>query len=217
MRILKHKLARDGGWTFIEATLAVVIMAIMVLGLTIVLMAFREHLDRSWAIRVMDQYGNDVVERLTHELRNAIDVTVYGGVGDNYHRIVITYLDPYSHNRKITSQWDADLRTTQIKVQNEPIDPTFPPRNLGRGESYEIRRFTLTRYGARTDDEIRERQDVMNRNEGFLDATYNINFTLRYNRAAINPGERHWFYEKEYKNRVYMRNKNTIVQKGIFD
>ncbi len=214
MRIQKYRLARDGGWTFIEATLAVVIMSIMVLGLSIVLMAFREHLDRSWAVRVMDQYGNDVVERLTHELRNAVDVTVYGGTGDNYHRIVITYLDPYHHDRFITSRWNVDTRTTQVKIENQPVDPTFPPRDLGRGESYEICRFTLTGYGVRT-EELSEIQDWPHRDQSFLSATYDITFMLRYNRAAINPGERHWKFEKEYKNRVYMRNKNLIVKKGI--
>jgi len=72
MQMIRHRLRRDEGWTFIEATLSIVIMSIMVLGLTIVILAFKEHLERSWAVRMMDQYGNDVMEIITHDLRNVM-------------------------------------------------------------------------------------------------------------------------------------------------
>jgi len=209
----RRRLVRDDGWTLIEATLAIVIMAIMVLGLTIVLMAFREHLDRSWAIRVMDQYGNDVVERLTHTLRNAIDVQVRNGPG-NTHKIDITLLDPYLHNQEIEEHWRAEIRKARILVNNRPLDETFPPQQPGRGESYEIIQFTMTPYGQYTPNSF-EHDDMFNRNDAFNGATYDIHFKLRYNRKAVNPGERNWSFEKEYFNRVYMRNKNLIIQKGI--
>jgi len=213
MIALKKRLKCDSGWTFIEATLSVVIMAIMVLGLTIVLMAFREHLDRSWSIRVMDQYGNDVIERLTHELRNAVDVTVRPSVR-NTHKIDIQYLDPYVHDLYHTNTWRADLQRSQILIDNDPIDKTFPPRSPGRGESFQIIQFTLSPYGQLTPNDS-ERRDSFNRASNFVNATYDIRFKLRYNRAAVNPGERNWKFEREYRNRVYMRNKNLIVKKGI--
>lgn len=56
----------DEGWTFIEATLSIVLLSIIFLGFTITLLEFREWLDRSWAVRVMDQYANDVIERIDH-------------------------------------------------------------------------------------------------------------------------------------------------------
>jgi hypothetical protein len=209
----KLKPERDGGWTFIEATLSIVIISIMVLGMTIVLMAFREHLNRSWAVRTMDQYGNDVVERLTHQLRNATDVTVRPG-GRNTSRIDIEFLDPYVHDLFHTVSWRADTRTGRILVNNDAIDPTFPPPRLARGETFEIVKFTMSPYGSDTPNKW-EHNDSFRRNEKFIDATWDIDFVLRYTRAAVNPGERNWTYEKEYTNRVYMRNKNLIVHKGI--
>jgi hypothetical protein len=215
MRTFKARLVREDGWTFIEATLSVVIMSMMILGLTIVLLAFREHLDRSWAIRVMDQYGNDVIERLTHELRNAVDVTVRPG-GPNTNRIEVKYLDPWVHDLFHTTQWRADLRTNQILLDNRPIDPKFPPRMPGRGERYVIERFTLTPYGQSTPNDW-EHRDMYNRSDNFMKATWEINFKLLYVRNAIDAGDRNWTFEKEYFNRVYMRNKNLAVQKGITD
>ncbi len=210
------KFRRDDGWTFIEATISIVIMAIMVLGLTIVLLAFREQLDRSWAVRVMDQYGNDVIEQLTHELRNATDVEVRGSVG-NTHRIDVKYLDPIRHDIFLTSHWRADLRNVRITHgNNDRVDPAFPPQQLGRGESYEIIQFTLSQYAADSPNEW-ERADRNRRKASFLEASYDIRFKIRYTRAATEVGGRNWTVEKEYFNRVYVRNKNLIVKKGITD
>lgn len=213
MYTLKKQLQRDGGWTFIEATISVVIMSIMILGMTIVLMAFREHLDRSWAIRVMDQYGNDVIEKLTHNMRNAVDVTVRNGPR-NTHKIDLSFLDPYVLDLIHTEMWEADRGRPRIMVNNDPVDPTFPPSSPGRGESYEIVQFTVTPYGELTPNPD-ERRDSFSRNEKFLTGTYDIRLKLKYNRYALRAGERNWSFEKEYYNRVYMRNKNLIVKEGI--
>jgi type II secretory pathway pseudopilin PulG len=215
MKMKKIKIANDGGYTLVEAILSIVIMSIMVLGLSIVLMAFKEHLDRSWSVRVMDQYGNDVIEQLTHQLRNAVDVEVRNGQG-NSHKIDIKFLDPYMHDTYLYNNWRVDYRTGQVVVNNVPLDRSFPPSQPGRGESFEIVRFTLTKYGESTPN-IRETQDSYRRTDDFIDATWDIRFILRYNRKAINPGERNWFYEKEYHNRVYMRNRNLVVKEGIVD
>lgn len=213
MRKKTPTLARDGGWTLVEALLSIVVMSIMILGLSIVLMAFREQLDRSWSIRVMDQYGNDVIERLTHQLRNATEVGVRRGQG-NTSKIDIQFLDPHVHNLIHVESWRADLRQARIVVNNNPLDKTFPPRKMGRGESYEIVQFTMTPYGNSTPN-IWERQDSFNRNAQFIGACYDLRFKLRYNKKAIAAGQRNWSFEKEYSNRVYMRNKNLIVKDGI--
>ena len=208
-----HRLRSEGGWTFIEATLAVVIMAIMVLGLTIVLLAFRDHLDRSWAVRAMDQYGNDALEMLTHELRNAVDVTVRVDTRDT-DRITVKWLDPWVQDLIHTNLWYADLTTGQIKKDHKPIYKLYPPVKLRRGESFKIGKFKLLSYGL-DDSDARERGDALSRTKEFNDATYTIVLTLRYTRGAINIGDRNWSYQKTYKNRVYLRNKNLIFQKGI--
>jgi len=220
---LKRRLGREEGWTFIEATLSVVLISIMILGLTIVLLAFREHLDRSWGLRVMDQYGNDVVERLTHELRNATDVTVRHQINNpsrKIDRIDVKFLDPYVHNLYHTNYWRADLRNARILVNNNnEIDPTFPPRQPGRGEYYVIQNFSLTPFGGETPNRPNEleREESFRRKPEFVESTYDITFTIRYNRSALRAGEHNWFVEREYRNKVYLRNKNLIVKKGITD
>jgi hypothetical protein len=215
MRMLRAKLNRDEGFTFIEATLAVVLISIMVLGLTIVMLAFKEHLDRSWAIRTMDQYGNDVIENLTHELRNAIDVTVRNGQG-NTHRITVEHLDPMIKELVHETLWRADLRRTQVVAGRKLLDPTFPPRDLGRGESFQIVQFTLTPFGTNMQDGQWEHRDAGFRKPEFMDAAWDIHFVLRYNRQAVGGlRDNNWRYEKVYFNRVYMRNMNLLVAEGI--
>jgi hypothetical protein len=216
---LRRKIIYDGGWTFIEATLAVVLMAIMVLGLTIVLLAFREHLDRSWAVRVMDQYGNDVIEGLTHDLRNATDVTVRPDTRDT-DRITVKFLDDFIKDKFVEHLWYADLRSGQVKVNNNPLDRFYPPRKTRRGESFQILRFQLFSWGdprkpQQCCDSDFERVDARDRDDKFKAATYKIELTLCYNRGALKVGERSWSFQKQYKNLVYMRNKNLMVQKGI--
>jgi len=215
MKVQAGRCGREEGWTLIEATISVVIMAIMVLGLTIVLLAFREQLDRSWAVRVMDQYGNDVMEDLTHDLRNATDVVVRPSGGKTT-RVDIEYLDPIRHELLLTSRYRADLRNSRIEKDGRALDPLFPPQNLGRGESYEIVQFTLTPYGEDTPNN-QDRVDSFRRNAKFMSASWDIRFKLRYNRKAIDKGENDWSVTKEYFNRVYVRNMNLVVQKGITD
>ncbi|MBM3328782.1 MAG: hypothetical protein FJY67_04800 [Calditrichaeota bacterium] len=220
MNALRKRLAREDGWTFIEATLAVVIMSVMVLGLTIVMLAFREHLDRSWAVRSMDQYGNDVLENLTHDLRNAVDIEVAGGDNSPYHRVQVKFLNPYSHDRFDYNNWRVDTRSNRVIVNNRELQPYFPPRNLRRGESYVIEQFTLTPYGKETlfaKPEGWERADALRRDPKFTNAAYEIRFKIRYNRNAMYTDDVNWSYTREYFNRVYLRNKNLIVKKGITD
>lgn len=219
MSTKRYKLCSDEGFTFIEAILTIVIMSIMMLGLSIVMMAFRDHLDRSWAVRTMDQYGNDVIEALTHELRNAIDVSVRNQTQFT-HRITVTSLDAFNPRIHHNTLWYADLRTGQIKRNHDPVDLLFPPRNLRRNEWFEIRQFMLNPYGSSEPRDARlfdlnETLDAQQRSKSFKDATYNVEFTLRYYRGTVNPGDNPWFLQKSYQNRVYIRNMNLVVKSGI--
>jgi type II secretory pathway pseudopilin PulG len=204
----------DEGFTFIETLLTVVVMSIMILGLTIVMMAFRDHLDRSWAIRVMDQYANDVIENLSYEIRNATEVTVRSDtrVTD---RIVVIRPYEYNPDLPIETLWYADLRTGQVKRDHRPIDLLYPPKRLRRGESFQIVEFKLYQYGEVENNDSfdpMERLDSQWRNENFNNATYDLKLTLVYNRGTINVGDRPWFFQKTYDNRIYMKNMNVTVK-----
>lgn len=211
MKKQKNIWSYDDGWTLVEAVLSMIIMSVMILGLTIVLLAFREHLDRSLAVRTMDQYGNNVIEQLTHKLRNAVNVVVRKG--RDIDNIDIEFLDPLTLDFTTWEYWRAAQNT--IKVNNRRIDDYFPPLRLRFGESYEILKFTMRKYGDPDGPNEYEKQDHYRRSDSFNDATWDIRFTLRYKRSNISSGEQKWVYDKEYYNRVYMRNMNLIVQKGI--
>ncbi|TKJ39977.1 hypothetical protein CEE37_09580 [candidate division LCP-89 bacterium B3_LCP] len=59
----------DEGWTFIEAVYSVVLLTVVFLGFTITILAFREWMFRSWGIRLVDQYANDVLAFIEDQLR----------------------------------------------------------------------------------------------------------------------------------------------------
>jgi len=70
---------RDEGWTFIEALFSVVLVTVVFLGFTITLLAFRELLERAWAIRVMDQYANLLVNDIQRKLRTGTAISLNPG------------------------------------------------------------------------------------------------------------------------------------------
>lgn len=211
----RRKFAQDDGWTFIEATMTIVLASVMILGLTITLLAFKEQLDRSWAIRTMDQYANDVVENISHDLRNATEVRVRAGAG-NTSRVEIDFLDPMrKSDTKQTVLWRADNRTSRIWRGNEVLDRQFPASDLGPGETYQITQFTVSPFGTNNYYEPWARIDQSARNEQFMAATFDINLTLRYVRNAVGEKTSNWDFQKHYGNRVYTRNANLIVKKGI--
>lgn len=211
----RNRIKQDEGWTFIEATLTIVLASIMALGLAITLLAFKEQIDRSWAIRVMDQTGTNIVEQLTHDLRNAVDVSVRGGTG-NTSRVELQLLDPLrKSDAKQTVLWRADPRQVKFWRGNKIIEKDFPPTNLGYGEGYQIVRFTVSNFGDYRDNEAWARVDMPARSDAFIGATFDINLTLRYTRAKSMARQYGWTYEKEYTNRVYARNMNLLIKKGI--
>jgi len=66
---------RDEGWNFIEATFSVVLLSIVFLGFTISILATREWMERRWAIRLMDEYGQNIMVRADSLMREASSFT----------------------------------------------------------------------------------------------------------------------------------------------
>lgn len=67
----------DEGWTFIEAAFSIVLLTVVFLGFSLTLLTFREWMDRSWAIRAMDQYANDLMSRLNQLLLLGSNIGTY--------------------------------------------------------------------------------------------------------------------------------------------
>jgi len=215
MKAWRRRLNSDEGWTLIETITTIVLSTIIVLGLGVTLLAFKEQLDRSWSIRVMDQYANDVIETITHDLRNATEVTVRPGTG-NTSRIEMEVLDPLRKNEdKQTVFWRADPRTARIWRGNSVMDKYWPPNNIGVGEGYQIVQFTVNNFGTNTYWEPWARQERTARNDQFMDATFDIDLILRYVRNPVGDRDYAWDFQKHYSSRVYTRNSNLIIKKGI--
>jgi len=211
----RRRLAQDDGWTIIEAVLTIVLGSIMALGLAITLLAFKEQIDRSWAVRLMDQTANNIIEQMTQDLRNSVDVTVRGGTG-NTSRIECKILDPLrKSDAQQTVLWRADPRQVRFWRGNQIVEKDFPPTKPGYGESYQIVRFTVSTFGANKDNEPWARVDMPSRQESFVNAMFDINLTMRYSRTRSLARKYDWTFEKEYTNRVYARNMNLIIKKGV--
>ncbi len=135
--------------------------------------------------------------------------------------------DPANYDTTIKNRWRADTRAVQVSAEDKPrraglvpIDPYFPPRRLGRGERFEIKRFTLSNYGTDFNGKegpiwTNENADSWARSATFKNATYLIRFELAYYENPIKSGDYPWKCVKEYNNRVYMRNKNLLIKKQL--
>jgi hypothetical protein len=133
---LRRALRRDDGWNFMEATMSVVLLTIVFLGLTITLLAFREWMTRAWTIRVMDQYANDIASHFHFMLTNTREITQdpsqYGLGAFNMKVVNFDFSDPYDFVKGITNYhysarpnlgiFRADGNTASNKLQ---VD--FPP------------------------------------------------------------------------------------------
>jgi hypothetical protein len=223
MQAIRRKIWRDEGWTFIEATLSIVIMTIMVLGLTILMLAFKEHLDRSWAVRTMDQYGNDMLEVIAHDLRNANDATVSKDT-DFFDKLNIHTVDKYNPNVVHSTVYSVNRLLGVIVRNNRIIDATYPPRRLRRNEAFQIVSFKVRNFGDFDGVEAgsvvfdpRERVEATNgiHNEKFLKGMYTFSLVLRYYRGPVQIGDHEWFLQRSYDSRAYIRNKNLTYKQGI--
>ncbi len=91
----KNGVRSDSGWTLLEATISVVLISLIFLGFTVSTLSFREWMDRSWAIRVVDQYANDVLSNIDSLMRVGIEITGGPTNGISYFTIKVISSDVY--------------------------------------------------------------------------------------------------------------------------
>lgn len=212
---LRGGLRRDEGWNFFEATLSVVILTVVFLGLTITLIAFREWMTRAWAIRVMDQYANDVAsalhERLTTSHRIGFSPP-QNGLGSFW----VSVLN-YDFSNPYTPFLDSTIYTYSAKPiwgvscaqgNSGPvrIDPGFPPPGwTGK------HKFTFTDFGWQGP------YQEMGRTSSFSYPMVRVYFSILYQRprkvelpkTVVN---RTYDLEKRYVISDFLKNYNLKVQ-----
>ncbi len=155
LRFLRRtvRLQKDDGFTFIEATISVVLLTIVFLGFTVTLLAFREWMDRAWAIRVMDQYANDVLSNLDATMRIASGITLNQnqyGLGSfslsvpqfNFDNTLLPVLttNTFTYSAKPTE----GVYVAQNNAAPQKLDKDFPPPNWKTGRKQH--KFTITEF-----------------------------------------------------------------------
>ena len=199
----RHTSSRgEHGWTFIEATMGVVLVSIIVLGLAVTMLAMRDTVDRSLAIRVMDQYGNDIMSHFqkAFETANQYESIPSQSSGQMDHFQLI-YIDPFNGTRTIHRY--LATRAQGVKRDNTRLDPQFPPRQirtdngigvLSQNESFAIIRFTAV-------EAPRQGNSV-----AFSHGAIRVSLTIRYTREGINPGESDYTRDMTYSTLCFMKN-----------
>jgi hypothetical protein len=192
----------ERGWTFIEATIGAVLASVIVLGLAVTMMAMRETVDRSLAIRIMDQYGNNVMKHFETAFETAnVYVTVPSQSSGQMDMFELHYRDPFTHVYTIDR-----YRATQnygIMLNNQRLDPEFPPRPMPQGKAFGVlnegESFAITRFTA--ENVIRRGNTIV-----FTGGSVRITLTIRYTREANNPGEQDYHRFMTYETMCFMKN-----------
>ena len=203
MKSVKRMMGNQRGWTFIEATIGAVLVSFVVLGFAVTMLAMRESIDRDLSIRVMDQYGSDMMTYFHHALENANQFfpipSQSSGQLDHFE---IKYNDVFSQ-LTTTDRYRA-TRTQGIIRNGQRIDPRFPPARVSRnrpfgvlneGESFRITRFTA--------EQIWLEGNTLN----FGEASLKITLTIRYDREGRQPGDPDYSKVKTYSTVCFMKNK----------
>ncbi len=212
---LKRGLRRDEGWNYMEATLSVVMLTVVFLGLTITLIAFREWMTRAWAIRVMDQYANDVASHFHEAFENAHNIgpnPPQYGLGAFWMSVVnFDFSDPYSPFVDSTIYQYSARPTSGIyraisNTASQKLDPGFPPQGWNNKH-----RFIFTDFG--WEGPYQE----LGRSYAFSYPMARVHFSIHYQRPRQveepnNVVNRNYDLEKKYVISGFMRNYGLTVE-----
>jgi hypothetical protein len=207
MCIYKAVKSGERGWTFIEAIIGVVLASILMLGFTLTIMAMRETIDRSLSIRVMDQYGNDMMRYFERQFENAWSFSlVASGTSGQFDRFALTFTDPQT---RYASTYNYRANPTHgVYCNDQLIDPQFPPQHirnrkpfgvLGESESFTVTRFTASNVSRRGDSEV------------FSDATVEITLGLQYIKRGTDPGEPDYVRDMTYSTVCFLKNTTVTI------
>ncbi len=191
----------ERGWTFIEATMGVILTSILVLGLAVTMLAMRETMDRSLAIRIMDQYGTDIMRHFQRVAETALRVdpiaSQSSGTMDHFD---IIYRDPFT--LALSSHRYRATRFVGVFIDGQRLDPQFPPTRVQRGdtgllhpgESFTITKFTVT--------------NIINSGniQTFGEAVYRLTLGLRYTKLG-GRGDPDIHKDMTYNTLLIMKNK----------
>jgi hypothetical protein len=118
--------------------------------LTITLIAFREWMTRAWAIRVMDQYANDVAAHLHKQMALAHSIgyeTGQYGLGSFYLSVInFDFANPYhpyidSTIYHYSARPQAGIYRAIDNGAALKLDPSFPPTSWSKTNKFHFTEF----------------------------------------------------------------------------
>jgi hypothetical protein len=190
----------ERGWTFIEATMGVILTSILVLGLAVTILAMRDTIDRSFTIRVMDQYGSDIMRHFQIYFETAVDVhkiaSQSSGTMDHFD---IVYRDPFTS--ELSSARYRATRTLGVLKDGQRVDQQFPPMRVPRGETgmlhpgetFTVTQFTIT-------------NEITSGNMStFSDGVWRVTLGLRYTKLG-GRGESDFYKDMTYSTLLVAKN-----------
>jgi hypothetical protein len=159
-------------------------------------------MDRSLAIRVMDQYGNDVMSHFQKAFETANKyVPIPSQSSGQMDHFELVYIDPFNGVQTIHRY--LATRTQGVKMDNTRLDPQFPPRplqsNNGVGVLSDNESFAVTQF-------IAEEAPRQGNSVAFSHGTIRVSMTVRYTRKAIDAGEGDYTRDMTYSTLCFMKN-----------
>jgi hypothetical protein len=215
-----EKFRSDSGFTFIEATISVVLISLIFLSFTVSMLAFREWVDRSWAVRVMDQYAHDYMNYLHNLMQTGKQMVPDPNTGqlDNF-QIQFLDRDPFTKLTRDTIRYhfSADKEDlVQVRLGNTATKEFYYFRTKGREkfpppgwlEEYKIQ---ILEFRFFDNDALEpEREDAQLLTDVYDQAMVRLNLKLllERNRGIWEEGEVSDFaMTKEYRMSFFMKNR----------
>jgi len=201
----KHGIFNEAGFTLIEVLVSVILLGMLFFGFRYTLQAYSQQINRSWAERYMEQYGNSIVEYLARKMVNAKQINIPPNIG-NFATFYVVNEDP---NFGQVSTKFSSSETEGILENDEKLFPDFPPEELnnransilGPSETIELTEF-------RIDSVYRPLSPYFNPQE-FKGRLFKVTLKLIYTQKTFKPGVDDYIREMMFTSQVSLKNRKT--------
>jgi prepilin-type N-terminal cleavage/methylation domain-containing protein len=197
--------SKESGFTLIEILITTILLAMLLFGFRYTVQAYMKQINRSWAERYMEQYGNSTVEYIARNMVNAKQVNIPPNIG-NFATFYVIHEDP--NLGQISTKYSSS-ETDGIMVNDEKLFPDFPPEELnnranailGPSESIELTEF-------RIDSVYRPISPYFNPVE-FKGRLFKVTLKMIYTQKNYKPSVDDYFREMMFTSQVSLKNRKT--------
>ena len=197
----------QSGFTLIEVLISVVLLSGLLVGFRYTLLAYWQQINRSWAERYMEQYGNSTVEFIARNIVNAKAISVSPN-SNNMATFYVT-LDDNITQSVVKYSCSPD---EGVEVDNEKLFSDFPPENfedkyssvLGLNEKFEIIEF-------RIDSVYKSYTPYFNPVE-FAPRLYKVTLRIAFEQEHLETGDMDYYREMVFTSQVSLKNRDRGLE-----